>query len=59
VLEIRYHLKDDIQARVDMGKDGFVDPLVRFLREAILEKDDKLQEVGTLALFNLAVNNNR
>jgi U-box domain len=59
VLEIRYHLKDDVQARADMGKDGFVDPLVRFLREAILEKDDTSQEVGALALFNLAVNNNR
>lgn len=59
VLEIRYHIKDDGKARVDMGKDGFVDPLVRFLREAISEKDDISQEVGALALFNLAVNNNR
>ncbi|KAF3337925.1 U-box domain-containing protein 45 [Carex littledalei] len=59
MLEIRYHLKDDVKARIDMGKYGFVDPLVKFLREAIAEKDDKSQEVGALALFNLAVNNNR
>lgn len=59
MLEIRYHLKDDVKARIDMGKYGFVDPLVKFLREAIAEKDDNSQEVGALALFNLAVNNNR
>ncbi|KAJ3696881.1 hypothetical protein LUZ61_000586 [Rhynchospora tenuis] len=59
VLEIRYHLKDDVKARTDMGNDGFVDPLVMFLREALAHKDEKSQEIGALALFNLAVNNNR
>ncbi|KAJ1696561.1 hypothetical protein LUZ63_005073 [Rhynchospora breviuscula] len=59
VLEIRYHLKDDVKARTDMGNEGFVDPLVLFLKEAIGKKDEKSQEIGALALFNLAVNNNR
>ncbi|KAJ4756434.1 U-box domain-containing family protein [Rhynchospora pubera] len=59
VLEIRYHLKDDVKARTDMGDGGFVDPLVMFLSEAIEKKDEESQEIGALALFNLAVNNNR
>ncbi|XP_068646159.1 U-box domain-containing protein 45-like [Aristolochia californica] len=59
VEEIRFLLKDDEEARVYMGANGFVEPLVKFLWSAVCEGDEKGQEVGTMALFNLAVNNNR
>ena len=59
VEQIRFILKDDEEARFYMGAQGFAEALVRFLKSAICEGDERAQEVGALALFNLAVNNNR
>ncbi|ONK77747.1 uncharacterized protein A4U43_C02F10120 [Asparagus officinalis] len=59
VEKIRFILKDDEEARIYMGANGFVDALIHFLRSAIEEEDVRAQEVGAMALFNLAVNNNR
>lgn len=59
VEQIRYLLKDDEEARIYMGANGFVEALVRFLRSSVHNDDEKAQEVGAMALFNLVVNNNR
>ncbi|GJM92177.1 hypothetical protein PR202_ga08614 [Eleusine coracana subsp. coracana] len=59
VEQIRYLLKDDEEARIQLGSNGFAEALVEFLRNAVNEGDEKAQEVGAMALFNLAVNNNR
>ncbi|KAJ3675432.1 hypothetical protein LUZ60_004474 [Juncus effusus] len=59
VEQIRFHLKDDDVARVHMGGAGFTDGLLSFLDLAIKERDEESQAVCALALFNLAVNNNR
>ncbi|XP_020592384.1 U-box domain-containing protein 45-like isoform X1 [Phalaenopsis equestris] len=59
VEQIRLLLKDDEEARIYMGANGFVEALVQFLKSAIEEGDEKAQEIGAMALFNIAVNNNR
>lgn len=59
VEQIRHLLKDDEEARVYMGANGFVEVLLRFLQRAIDERHEMAQEIGAMALFNLAVNNNR
>ncbi|KAJ6845373.1 U-box domain-containing protein 45-like [Iris pallida] len=59
VEQIRFLLKDDDEGRIYMGANGAVDALVQFLRSAVDEGDVRSQDVGTMALFNLAVNNNR
>ncbi|KAL5991077.1 U-box domain-containing protein 45 [Asimina triloba] len=59
VEQVRFLLKDDEEARIYMGANGFVEALVRFLGSAVHEGNEKSQEVGAMALFNLAVNNNR
>ncbi|PKU70487.1 U-box domain-containing protein 45 [Dendrobium catenatum] len=59
VEQIRLLLKDDEEARIYMGANGFVEALVQFLKSAIDEGDEKAQEIGAMALFNIAVNNNR
>ncbi|XP_020269839.1 U-box domain-containing protein 45-like [Asparagus officinalis] len=59
VEEIRFLLKDDDEARIYMGANGFVDALLQFLASAVNEEDEGAQETGAMALFNLAVNNNR
>eukprot|EP00268_Persea_americana_P064330 TRINITY_DN8457_c0_g1_i1.p1 TRINITY_DN8457_c0_g1~~TRINITY_DN8457_c0_g1_i1.p1 ORF type:complete len:772 (+),score=162.36 TRINITY_DN8457_c0_g1_i1:520-2835(+) len=59
VEHIRLLSKDDEEARIFMGGNGFVEALVRFLRTAIHEENEKAQDIGAMALFNLAVNNNR
>ncbi|GMI87695.1 hypothetical protein like AT1G24330 [Hibiscus trionum] len=59
VEQIRLLLKDDEEARVFMGANGFVEALLRFLESAVREQNAIAQEVGALALFNLAVNNKR
>ncbi|CAN6449126.1 unnamed protein product [Victoria cruziana] len=59
VEEIRFLLKDDEEARFCMGENGFVDALVMFVRAAVHQRHEKAQETGTMALFNLAVNNDR
>lgn len=59
VEQIRHLLKDDEEARIYMGANGFVEALLRFLESAVRERNDVAQETGAMALFNLAVNNNR
>lgn len=56
---VRHLLKDDEEARIFMGANGFVDALMRFLESALQARNEMAQEVGAMALFNLAVNNNR
>lgn len=57
--QVRFLLKDDEEARIYMGANGFVEALLQFLQSAIDKGDEKAQEVASMALFNLAVNNNR
>ncbi|KAJ0242918.1 U-box domain-containing protein 7 [Hirschfeldia incana] len=59
VEKIRLLLKDDEEARIFMGANGFVEALLRFLGSAVDESNAAAQESGAMALFNLAVNNNR
>ncbi|KAF6161429.1 hypothetical protein GIB67_009308 [Kingdonia uniflora] len=59
VEQIRILLKDDEHSRIYMGNNGFVEVLVHFLSCAVNEGNEKAQEIGSMALFNLAVNNNR
>lgn len=59
VEQIRLLLKDDEEARIYMGANGFVEALLRFLDSALKARNETAQEVGAMALFNLAVNNNR
>ena len=59
VEQIRHLLKDDDEARIYMGANGFVEVLLRFLECAVQRRHEMAQEIGAMALFNLAVNNNR
>ncbi|XP_043724043.1 U-box domain-containing protein 45-like [Telopea speciosissima] len=59
VEQIRLLLKDDEEARICMGANGFLEALVRFLEAAVREGNQKAQGIGAMALFNLAVNNDR
>lgn len=59
VEQIRHLLKDNEEARTNMGANGFVEALLRFLEFAVRERHEMAQEIGAMALFNLAVNNNR
>ncbi|CAL9239761.1 unnamed protein product [Arabidopsis halleri] len=59
VEKIRLLLKDDEEARIFMGANGFVEALLRFLGSAVDENNAAAQDSGAMALFNLAVNNNR
>ncbi|KAG8365921.1 hypothetical protein BUALT_Bualt17G0022200 [Buddleja alternifolia] len=59
VEKIRHLLKDDEEARIYMGGNGFVEALLRFLECAVSVRNAMAQEIGAMALFNLAVNNNR
>ncbi|KAL5537322.1 hypothetical protein UlMin_044719 [Ulmus minor] len=59
VEKIRFLLKDDEEARIYMGANGFIEALTHFLDSAMREGDAAAQEIGAMALFNLAVNNNR
>ncbi|KAF8399924.1 hypothetical protein HHK36_015794 [Tetracentron sinense] len=59
VEKIRILLKDDEEARIFMGAHGFIEALVQFLGSAVHEGNEKAQEIGAMALFNLAVNNSR
>uniref|UniRef100_A0A1J3CZU5 RING-type E3 ubiquitin transferase n=1 Tax=Noccaea caerulescens TaxID=107243 RepID=A0A1J3CZU5_NOCCA len=59
VEKIRLLLKDDEETRIFMGANGFVEALLRFLESAVDENNVAAQESGAMALFNLAVNNNR
>ncbi|KAI3516029.1 hypothetical protein L1887_14938 [Cichorium endivia] len=59
VEKIRRLLKDDEEARIYMGANGFIDALLRFLELGLNAQSEFAQESGAMALFNLAVNNNR
>ncbi|KAH9615166.1 hypothetical protein KSS87_016876, partial [Heliosperma pusillum] len=59
VEQIRILLKDDEEAREFMGDHWFVEALFHFLKSAVAEGSDLAVEGGAMALFNLAVNNNR
>ncbi|KAK4265027.1 hypothetical protein QN277_026132 [Acacia crassicarpa] len=59
VEQLRIILRDNEEARSYMGAHGFVEALLQFLRSAVSEGNLKAQESGAMALFNLAVNNNR
>lgn len=57
--KIRLLLKTDEEARIYMGASGFLEVLLQFLKSAVDEGDEPAQETAAMALFNLAVNNNR
>ncbi|CAH2034020.1 unnamed protein product [Thlaspi arvense] len=59
VENVRLLLKDDEEARILMGANGFVEAFLRFLGSAVDENNADAQETGAMALFNLAVNNNK
>ncbi|KAL6838275.1 hypothetical protein ACP4OV_031903 [Aristida adscensionis] len=59
VEEIRLQLKNDDELRDYAGANGITEPLIHYLKMAICREDVKSQDVGTMALFNLAVNNDR
>lgn len=59
VEQLRLLLRDDEEARIFMGANGFVDALMQFLQSAVHEGNVMALENGAMALFNLAVNNNR
>lgn len=59
VEQIRLLLKDDDEARILMGSNGFAEALMEFLTLALIEENADAQESGAMALFNLSVNNNR
>ncbi|XVF43747.1 hypothetical protein PTKIN_Ptkin02bG0065300 [Pterospermum kingtungense] len=59
VEQVRLLLKDDEETRIFMGANGFVEGLLQFLKSAVHEGNARAQEIGAMALFNLAVNNNR
>ncbi|KAG8639999.1 U-box domain-containing protein 6 isoform X2 [Manihot esculenta] len=59
VEKIRLLLKDDEEARICMGANGFVEGLLQFLESAVHARNAVAQESGAMALFNLVVNNNR
>ncbi|KAM0911866.1 hypothetical protein ACQ4PT_013213 [Festuca glaucescens] len=59
VEQIRFLLKDDDELRDYVGANGITEPLTCFLKMAVSKEDVQSQEVGTMALFNLAVSNNR
>ncbi|XP_044966969.1 U-box domain-containing protein 7-like [Hordeum vulgare subsp. vulgare] len=59
VEQVRFQLKDDDELRDYVGANGITEPLTCFLKMALSREDVQSQEVGTMALFNLAVSNNR
>jgi hypothetical protein len=59
VEQIRLLLKNDDELRDYAGANGITEPLIHFLKMAIFREDVQSQEVCTMALFNLAVSNDR
>ncbi|XP_038704435.1 U-box domain-containing protein 45-like isoform X2 [Tripterygium wilfordii] len=57
--QVRLLLKDDEEARIFLGSHGFVEALMGFLELAVRERNMMAQEIAAMALFNLAVNNDR
>ncbi|KAJ0811902.1 putative U box domain, armadillo-like helical, Zinc finger, RING/FYVE/PHD-type [Helianthus annuus] len=59
VEKIRLLTKDDEEARIFMGANGFVEALLEFFESTVQERNLVAQESVAMALFNLSVNNNR
>ncbi|KAJ0798658.1 putative U box domain, Zinc finger, RING/FYVE/PHD-type [Helianthus annuus] len=59
VEKIRLLTKDDEEARILMGANGFVEALLQFFESTVHERNLVAQESVAMALFNLSVNNNR
>ncbi|KAL9998177.1 putative U box domain, armadillo-like helical, Zinc finger, RING/FYVE/PHD-type [Helianthus debilis subsp. tardiflorus] len=59
VEKIRLWTKDDEEARIFMGANGFVEALLQFFESTVHERNLVAQESVAMALFNLSVNNNR
>lgn len=59
VEKIRHLLKENEEARMFMGANGFVEALMQFLESAVRTNNEIAEEIGAMALFNLGVNNNR
>lgn len=59
VEQIRHLSKDDEEARILMGANGFVEALLRFFESTVRERNTVAQESAAMALFNLSVDNNR
>lgn len=57
--EIRVLAKSNAKARAQIGDGGAIPALVAFLRTSISVDDHRAQEVGALALLNVAINNDR
>uniref|UniRef100_A0A0E0KS58 RING-type E3 ubiquitin transferase n=1 Tax=Oryza punctata TaxID=4537 RepID=A0A0E0KS58_ORYPU len=56
---IRFLLKDDNELRNYAGANGITELLIHFVKKAVYRDDVQCQVVGTMALFNLAVSNDR
>ncbi|WVZ86189.1 hypothetical protein U9M48_033015 [Paspalum notatum var. saurae] len=59
VEHIRLLLKNDDELRDYAGANGITEPLIHFLSMSSFREDVQAQEVCTMALFNLAVSNDR
>lgn len=59
VEQIRLLSKEDEEARIFMGANGFVEALLQFLESSVNERNIVGQEGAAMALFNLSVDNNR
>ncbi|KAI3812424.1 hypothetical protein L1987_17132 [Smallanthus sonchifolius] len=59
VEKIRLLSKDDEEARIFMGANGFVEALLQFFESTAHERNLVAQESVAMALFNLSVDNNR
>ncbi|VFQ71476.1 unnamed protein product [Cuscuta campestris] len=59
VEQIRNMVKDDVEVRIYMGANGFIEALMLFLESALEARNGMAQEIGAMALFNLGVDNNR
>jgi hypothetical protein len=57
--EIRVLAKNNAKARAHIGDGGAIPALVDFLCTTINTDDDSAQEVGALALLNVAINDDR
>uniref|UniRef100_I1PMI2 RING-type E3 ubiquitin transferase n=1 Tax=Oryza glaberrima TaxID=4538 RepID=I1PMI2_ORYGL len=57
--QIRFLLKDDNELRKYAGANGITELLIHFVKKAVCRDDVQCQVVGTMAVFNLAVSNDR
>uniref|UniRef100_A0A0D9W6I6 RING-type E3 ubiquitin transferase n=1 Tax=Leersia perrieri TaxID=77586 RepID=A0A0D9W6I6_9ORYZ len=59
VEQIRFLLKDDGELRNYAGGNGITELLIHYLKKAVCRDDVQCQVIGTMALFNLGVSNDR